>query len=180
MAESTDYSVGQKVIHWIMAFFIIMDLFVAQKFGGVMEDWDRLESRVDHGSLGTIIGMLFTLRIILRIRHGAPPLPGGMPIWQERAARIAHWLLYFFIGFLILSGLTTAANATAPVPLFGSLDITIGQTEETTFQLVRQFHEFATNAVIALIGIHVFAAIYHHFVAKDDSTSRMLRFWSSK
>ena len=180
MAESTDYSVGQKVIHWIMAFFIILDLFVAQKFGGVMEDWDRLESRVDHGSMGTIIGVLFILRIILRIRHGAPPLPGGMPIWQEKAARIAHWLLYFFIGFLILSGLTTAANATAPVLLFGALDITIGQSEETTFRFVRQFHEFATNAVIALIGIHVFAAIYHHFVVKDDSTSRILRFWTSK
>ena len=180
MTESTDYSVGQKVIHWIMAFFIMMDLFVAQKFGGVMEDWDRLESRVDHGSLGSIIGVLFILRIILRIRHGAPSLPEGMPIWQEWAARTAHWLLYFFIGFLILSGLATAANATAPVPLFGALDIAIGQTEETTFQFVRQFHEFSTNSVIALIGIHVFAAIYHHFVAKDDSTSRMLRFWSSK
>jgi cytochrome b561 len=37
MAESSDYSVGQKVIHWIMAFFIILDIFVVQKFGGVME-----------------------------------------------------------------------------------------------------------------------------------------------
>ena len=179
MIKRSDYSVGQKILHWLMAFLITMDLFVAQKFGGVLEDWDRLESRVDHGSLGTIVALLFIWRLFLRYRHGAPPLPAGMPGWQVRAAKAGHWLLYFLIGFLILSGLITASNATAPVPLFGAFDITIGQSEETAFIFLRQFHEFATKAVIALIAIHVVASIYHHFVAKDDSTAKMLRFWRS-
>jgi len=179
MTERTDYSIAQKVIHWIMALLIMMDLFVAQKFGGLMEDWDRLESRADHGSLGTIIGVLFISRLLLRFRYGAPPLPATMPQWQIWSAKAAHLLLYLFIGFLILSGLATAANAASPVNLFGAFDITVGQTDETTFDFIRQFHEFATNAVIALIGIHIAAACYHHFFAKDETTIRMLRFWKS-
>ena len=79
MKNKPDYSVAQKAIHWVMAILITMDLFVAQKLGNVMEDWDRLESRVDHGSLGTIIGILFVTRLVLRFRTGAPPLPQGMP-----------------------------------------------------------------------------------------------------
>ena len=180
MKNKLDYSVAQKVIHWIMAILIMMDLFVAQKLGNIMEDWDRLESRVDHGSLGTIIGLLFAVRIVLRLRIGTPPLPQGMPQWQIHAARGAHSALYFFIGFLILSGLVTAANATSPIALFGAFDITIGQSNDSTFKFVRQFHEFATNAVIVLITGHILAALHHHFMAKDNSTTRMLRFWKSE
>ncbi len=179
MSTRTDYTVGQKVVHWLMAILITLDLFVAQKLGGVMEDWDRLESRADHGSLGTIVAVLFVIRLVLRWRHGAPPLPASMPDWQRSLARWGHTLLYFFIGFLIVSGLATAMNATAPIALFGAFDITLGQTATDTFDMLRPVHEFATNAVIALIVIHLAAALYHHFVARDDSTRRMLQTWKS-
>ena len=96
-----------------------------------------------------------------------------------KAARLGHGLLYFSIGFLIVSGLTTASNAASPIALFGRFDITIGQADETTFDFIRQFHEFTTQVVIALIVLHVLAALYHQFVAKDDTTRRMLRFWKS-
>ena len=172
-----DYTVGQKIIHWLMALVIMLDLFVANKFGGVMEEWDRLESRSDHATLGTIVAILFVIRLILRWRNGAPALPQDMIHWQVRAAKAGHGLLYFLIGFLIVSGIVTAINATNPITLFGALDITIGQSADNTFVFLRQFHEFATNAVIALIVIHVVAALYHHFVAKHDLTLNMLKFW---
>lgn len=96
------------------------------------------------------------------------------------AARLGHGLLYFFIGFLILSGLLTAMNATNPVNLFGQIDIAIGQLDEEVFGFIRGFHEFATNAVIALILIHVGAALYHWFIVKDNLTQRMMKFWKSE
>ena len=173
----TDYSVAQKVVHWLMSILIVMDLFVAQKFGGVMQDWDRLESRADHGSLGTIVAVLFLIRLYLRYRHGAPALPETMSNWQIKAAKWGHYLLYFLIGWLVVSGLVTAANATSPVALFGSWDITIGRTDTGWFDTLRVFHEFATKAIIALIGIHFLAALYHQFFAKDRTLIKMLKFW---
>lgn len=176
----SDYTVAQKVVHWVMGLLVMLDLFIAQKFGREMELWDRLESRSDHGTVGTVVALLFIARLYLRYRHGAPPLPPGMMKWQVQAAKAGHFLLYFFIGVLILSGLTTAMNAADPVSLFGVFDITLGRDTEEVFQRVRPVHEFATNAVIALIVLHIGAALYHHFVAKDDSTRRMLRFWRSE
>lgn len=64
-----------------------------------------------------------------------------------------------------------------PITLFGALDITSGQTSDETFVFLRQFHEFATNAVIVLIVLHLLAATYHHFIAKYDLTVNMLKFW---
>ena len=175
-----DYKVIQKVIHWLMAIMICLDLFIAQKFGGWMQGWDRLESRVDHSSMGAIITVLFILRIAFRVRYGAASLPQGMSNWQVRSAKAAHFAFYFFIGLMICSGIATAVNAASPIPLFGQFDITIGRSDEGFLQLIRPIHEFATNAVIVLIVLHIVAAIYHHFIAKDGSTVRMLKFWNSR
>ncbi len=176
---NTDYTIAQKVIHWLMALLIMLDLFVAQKFGNFMALADRLESRADHGSLGIIIALLFLARIYLRFKYGAPSLPDTMPHWQKLAAATAHWTLYFLIACLITTGILTAINAANPVALFGSFDITIGQMNEATFDSIRQFHELTTNAIIALIVVHIVAAIYHWLWAKDQTTQKMLKFWKT-
>ena len=176
---NTDYSVAQKTIHWVMAAILMLDLVVAQKFGNPMELADRLESRVDHGSLGTIVLLLFILRIYLRVKHGGVTWPADMPEWQHRLAKVTHLLFYILIGVLLCTGIATAMNATDAIALFGLFDITIGRTDSSVFDLVRKFHEFATNALIALIALHIVAALFHGLIKKDGLTGRMLRFWAS-
>ena len=83
-----DYVKSQKIIHWMMAFLIMLDLVIAQKFGGEMELWDRLESRVDHATVGLIVTFLIIFRLFPRYRHGAPSLPTSMSKWQIRAANL--------------------------------------------------------------------------------------------
>ncbi len=176
---STDYAVSQKVIHWLMATFIMIDLFVAQKFGGEMVDTDRFESRSDHASIGVIIAVLLVIRLYLRWKNGAPPLPVGMPDWQKMLAHVAHWSLYFLIGCLIVTGIVTAMNANSIVMPFGLFSYGDGTGLLADFQWFRRFHEFTTNAIIALIILHVVGALYHLIFMRDGVTVRMLTFWKS-
>jgi cytochrome b561 len=91
-----DYLQSQKIIHWLMATAIMIDLNVAQKFGGEMQLWDRLESRADHATMGLIITFLLILRIILRYKYGAPSLPNSMTKWQILAAQVGSlWFIHF-------------------------------------------------------------------------------------
>ena len=175
-----DYLRIQKIIHWLMSILIMLDLVIAQKFGGDMELWDRLESRVDHATAGMIVALLFILRIILRYRYGAPSLPSTMPVWQTYMAKAGHYGLYFLMGLLIISGITTANFTTDPIIVFGLINLSSEVNNVEMFNLIRGVHEFATNAIIALISIHILAAIYHHFIAKDDTTKNMLKFWTRK
>ena len=62
-----DYLRAQKIIHWLMAIVIMLDLNVAQKFGGDMELWDRLESRVDHATAGIIVTFLLCFKNFFKI-----------------------------------------------------------------------------------------------------------------
>ena len=175
-----DYVKSQKIIHWVMAFLIMLDLFIAQKFGGEMELWDRLESRVDHATVGLIVTFLFILRLFLRYKHGAPSLPTSMPRWQMLAAKLGHYSLYFLMGALVVTGIISASFASNPIVIFGSFDLAFANHSVEFFTLVRTTHEFCTNAIIVLILIHILAAVYHHYIAKDDTTSKMLKFWTSK
>ena len=174
-----DYRVVQKVLHWLMGIVLMLDLFVAQKFGGEMEIADRLDSRIDHASLGTTLGILFILRLYFRFRHGPVEYPAGMTPWQLRLAHFSHAAMYVLVGALLVTGVITAMNATAPLAIYNALDLTLGNNSEETFQFVRQFHEAMTLAVIGFIALHIVAALYHHFVMRDDSLVRMLRFWRS-
>lgn len=160
-----------------MAFAIMLDLNIAQKFGGEMELWDRLESRADHATMGLIITFLFLLRILLRYRYGAPSLPSSMPKWQVTAAQIGHYGLYFLMGALMLTGIISANFASDPIMVFSSYDLAFANHNDDLFLTVRGIHEFCTNAIIALIAVHILAALYHHFIVKDVITINMLKFW---
>ena len=175
-----DYFKSQKIIHWLMAIAIMIDLNVAQKFGGEMELWDRLESRADHATMGLIITFLLILRIILRYKYGAPSLPSSMSKWQVSAAQIGHYSLYILMGTLVLTGIISAAYASDPILVFNSYDLAFANHNTNVFNIIRGIHEFCTNSIIALIVIHIVAAIYHHFILKDNTTSNMSKFWTTK
>jgi len=183
-----DYAVIQKVIHWLMGIFIILDLFMAQKFGNFIGDdigffnfynESRFESRVGHATVGYILTTLFVLRVYFRQRNGGAELPKNMPNWQVRAAHAGHIGLYFLMAGLFLSGIATASLASQPIVIFGSFDAAFLVADESLFQSVRQIHELVTNLIIALILVHIVAALYHHFIVRDNTTVRMLRFWKS-
>ena len=175
-----DYLKSQKIIHWLMAAAIMIDLNVAQKFGGEMQVLDRLESRADHATMGLIITFLLILRIVLRFRYGAPSLPNSMSKWQIIAAQAGHYGLYILMGTLVMTGIISAIYASDPILVFNSYDLAFANHNDNAFRIVRGIHEFCTNAIIALIFIHILAAIYHHFVLKDSTTSNMSKFWITK
>jgi cytochrome b561 len=173
-----DYTVLQKVVHWVMGFFIMLDLNIAQKFGRPMELEDRLDSRIDHSTLGTIILFLLLLRVILRIKIGAPRLPQSMTAAQVKMAKLAHIAMYSCIFALVFTGLITAANATDQIVIFGGINISfLNNMSEAQFLFVRQFHNAVTWIMILLIVIHTLAALVHHFWMKDDILRNMLTFW---
>ena len=175
-----DYRIVQKVIHWLMALFVILDLLGAQQFGGVMEESERLATRMDHATLGTSLGILLLLRLYFRIRSGVPLLPPTTPGWQVRSARTVHILLYVAMVCLISTGALTATQATDPIFIFNSIEVTIGKLDDESFKFVRQFHEFMTWTMISLITLHVLAAMFHQFVRKDRVLVKMLKFWKSE
>ena len=83
------------------------------------------------------------------------------------------------MGTLMLTGIISANFASDPIMVFGLYDLAFANHDADLLLIVRGIHEFCTNAIIALIVVHIFAAIYHHFIAKDKKTLNMTRFWKT-
>lgn len=165
-------------LHWLIAGLIIS----AFALGWVMTELSVSPLKVKmfnwHKWVGMTILALAALRTIWRLTHPAPPLL-PMPAWQRVSAHALHGLLYLLMFALPLSG-WAYSNATGyPIVYLGlwRLPDLVAKDKELAAQLV-DLHEALGWVLVAVLAVHVLAALKHHFVDRDDTLRRMLR-WRS-
>ena len=79
-----DFAVSQKIIHWLMAFLIMVDLIVAQKFGGAMElsegmsHWQAMLAKLTHIGFYLLIGLLLLSGLATGLEADSPIRPFGV------------------------------------------------------------------------------------------------------
>lgn len=158
---STAYSPVQIALHWLIAALVIFQLI----FGEFIKDLGRALRRgleADplaaffgnaHIWVGLAIFALVALRIVLRLKLGVPPARSDLPAFAALAMRVTHFLFYALLVATPISG----AIAWYLYPPIGEV------------------HEAAKPLFIILIGLHVAATVWHHFVVKDDVLRRMTR-----
>jgi cytochrome b561 len=127
-----------------------------------------------HFMLGLSVLALVLIRIAARLSSPTPALMPGTPAWQHRVAGLTHLALYaLLLGMPVLGWLALAA-AGKPVPFFGAeLPPLIGKSAPLASSLKR-VHETVGVIGYYLIGVHVAAALYHHYVVRDGTIMRML------
>ena len=88
-------------------------------------------------------------------------------------AKLTHLALYaIMIGMPLLGWLVLSA-AGKPIPFFGlELPALIGQNKPLASQL-KDIHEVVGTAGYFLIAAHAAAALFHHYVQRDNTLLRM-------
>lgn len=170
-------------LHWLLAILIIAMLAVG-KFMVGLEDTDPLRFILTqwHKTFGVLILLLSVCRLLWRVTHRAPTHPADSPAWEHVAAKISHIALYAllfiapFTGWMLVSvsplNIDTFLFNIVPWPHLPWLDniadkaLAVGR--------YKQFHEWATGAMIALLLLHIAAALKHHIINKDTVLTRML------
>jgi len=133
-----------------------------------------------HVSVGVTILFLTILRLLWRLANPPPAYPAGMAWWEKLAAKITHLLFYVLLTALPLSGWLAIPefledeHMGRDVSIFGLFPLPIAPNIDLSMDDV---HEFASNVTIALLLMHVLAALKHHFVNRDDVLRRILPRW---
>lgn len=176
MLKNTSFTYGSvaKFFHWLIVFFVILMLFL----GYFMEDIsDKVLRGVvvnAHKLLGITILALMILRGLWALMNTKPALPMGTPAWQRAADYLVQGLLYFSLIAMPLVGWIGSSSAGKP-PRWG--DVVLGLPilkREWLIDVSFALHNFLAVAIIVLICIHVLAALFHHFIRKDNILLRML------
>src|ERR1700755_2988639 len=83
----------QRLLHWLMAVCILAMLFIG--VGMVSTIAPKYLTLVSiHKPLGIAILILALIRLVVRLRYGAPPLPIDLPEPMKLAAYLSHYALY--------------------------------------------------------------------------------------
>lgn len=170
----TEYGSAAKWLHWLIAVGIAVLLLLGLGQAGMESGPDKTALRETHGSIGVVVFVLMTLRLVWRLMSEVPADPDGTPPWQGVAARLVHWGLYLAVFVQLVSGPMTFATAGRPVPFFrlASFRLPVAQ-DRGAHEFWEEVHEATWKVLAALLVVHVVAALYHHFVLKDDVLRRM-------
>ncbi|NTG04950.1 cytochrome b [Agrobacterium rhizogenes] len=127
-----------------------------------------------HKSLGLLLLVFSACRLAWRITRGAPALADG-PAWQQHAATLAHIGLYLMLFALPLSGWLYNSVVGFPLRFFDLFDAPPLYSAQPEFRAgARNLHVWLGYVLLALIMLHVAAALHHQFIKRDGTLSRVL------
>jgi len=127
-----------------------------------------------HFMLGLTVFVLVWVRLAARLMGKTPPIVPPVPKWQSAIATIVEFALYALMIVLPLLGWLTLSAEGDAIPFFGlQLPALVGENEQLA-ERVEDLHTTLATAGYFLIGLHAAAALFHHYVQRDNTLRRML------
>lgn len=173
--SASRYSTATIALHWLTLLLVVAVYACIELRGQFPRGSEPREAlKAWHFMLGlTVLGLTF-VRVAARLHGGTPPVHPPLTPLQARAAALGHVLLYAFLLAMPLLGWLVLSTGGKPIPFFGlQLPALTGKDAERA-ALLKTLHEAIGTAGYALIGLHAAAALYHHYVRRDDVVRRML------
>lgn len=185
-AAKDRYTSVAIALHWLIALMVI-----GQLAGGfIMHDLPKEQADLKfqlfqlHKSFGISVLLLTLIRLGWRLTHKPPALPEKMAGWERFLARGAHVGFYVLLIALPLVGWAVVSSSpladSVQTYLFGvvhwpHLPFFEGVENRKEFSHeIAEIHEYLAFAMIALIGLHVAAALKHQIIDRDAVLGHML------
>ncbi|MCX7257398.1 MAG: cytochrome b [Polaromonas sp.] len=169
------YHRASIALHWVML-ALFVGVYASIELRVLFEKGTDARENMKslHFMLGLLMFALVWLRLAMRIKHPAPSIQPTPPASQEMLAKLAHVALYALMIGMPLAGWLLLSAAGKPIPFFGlELPALIGKNKELAGQ-IKEVHEFVGTLGYFLIGAHAAAALFHHYIKRDNTLLRML------
>lgn len=165
-----------QALHWLVVLLVLVLAIVGLSLDSLPKTPKYFWVFTLHKSVGITVLALVLLRIGWRLHAGAPLPVAGTPAWQARVASATHVLLYALLLAMPLSGwLYDSASGLRPFRWFGLVAMPkLAAPDEALADAAREAHELLFWALVALVALHVAAALHHHLFRNDATLSRML------
>jgi len=176
--STSRYGWGTIILHWLIALIFIGQFglgFIMVRLTSQRAAFELIQL---HKSFGFLLLGLVILRIAWRLGNSAPSLPDSVGALERRTAPLAHLALYAFQVALPLSGWALVSVSTLEIPsmpfdlfVMPNLPIVESDAAESFWTAA---HWYLAYAGIALVALHVAAALRHHFQLRDSVLTRMI------
>jgi cytochrome b561 len=174
MTLRLQYGTTAKVFHWT----IVALLAVQYPVGWLMPDIHRGmqpgAGMTFHVSIGLIILVATMIRLIWRLSHPVAP-ESSLPTWQRLTSEVVHWMLYVMVLFTTVTGWLFASYRgwslsflyLFPFPMLSAKN-------PAALKSIDGLHQAAEWSLLAVVAVHVAAALVHLFYYRDGVMRRLL------
>lgn len=171
----TYYGRVAQFFHWLIFLLVATTIPLGFLMGTVANKEQRSQLVNTHKLIGVSILILMLLRLLWALTNVKPGLPFQTPNWQRLAERSVHFVLYAGLIIMPLSGLIGSVAAGHP-PHLGDFVISLPISQSKTLPdiMFDYIHNPLAFILIGFIVLHIVAALYHHFIKRDDVLRRML------
>ncbi|WP_444931063.1 cytochrome b [Microbulbifer sp. SSSA002] len=163
------------LLHWFIAIYIIGMLSFGYYIASLPDGPETFKLIQVHKSFGVILLFLALIRLIWRWANGWLEYLKPQPAWQFYLMRSVQGLLIIASIVMPVSGILSSYAGGHDIKVFGYLFITGAEPElKNLGDIAWLTHKITSYLFVALIAIHISAAIKHHFFDKDTVLRRML------
>jgi cytochrome b561 len=171
-------------LHWIIAVLILFNLSLGFFMEGFKPGLRGIIVPL-HISSGITVLLLTTMRLGWRLAHPPPPLHTGLAPWERATAHAAHALVYCLMfampitGWAIVSAHPPRPGAgpliwnlwhLIPIPPIAHLQAPAQKAAHDSFV---EIHSIGGWIFVALLALHVAAALKHQFYDRHAQLARM-------
>ena len=169
------YTRTALALHWIVAGVIICAFSLGLVVSDLPFSPQKLKLVAYHKWLGITVLALVALRGIWRLTHRPPALP-PMPAWQLIGAKFTHALMYTLMFAIPFSGWLFSSADGYRVVYLGLLPLpNLIAKNKLLADALGDIHATFAWLMLYVLLLHVAAALKHHFLDRDDTLRRMLR-----
>lgn len=156
---------------WLLALMVLLSLLAGSLLldGTPNGDPSKVGALRIRMILGVTTGALMLIRLVVRARTSQPPAATTGITLADRLVPLAHWALYLLVLAMVGSGITPSIQSGLPEAVFGTASLAATYADFSA----RAAHGVIASLVMAVIGLHVLAVVFHLVVRHDGLLSRM-------
>lgn len=164
-----------KAFHW-SSLLLIAGAYLAMWASDFVATKDQKSILLTlHYSLGITVLVVTLFRLGWRWRAQIPGLPADLPAIQRVAARTTEYLLYALLVLQPMLGMLFLNGRGRPIDLYFSGELPpIFSIDKILANQAIAAHEIVAYVLLTAIALHAAAALFHHYVRRDDVLNAML------
>jgi len=170
------YTGTAKALHWFIVALLIVQFVIAWIMPEIRRNTQPGTLINLHLSFGALILAVAIVRLGFRLIQGEPEPVASLLPWERRVSSTVYWLLYLLLLVVPILGWINASWRGFPATVFGLFELPkLIATRAPGWGWTGDVHGLLSNyLMLALVGLHVAAALYHYFIRRDGVLQRML------